>query len=345
MTRPLTTRVQGEDASTIAYNFHRGHPWAALGTRVERDMDIDSALELIGCADETIEPCTLYSDPVDYGENHNYTDVPDYMGVRSSVYGVMSVVKPGYSIMDRRALLDLAYQIVGLSDGAASIEVIGNIGDKGQVFFAYLRVPDLVIDPNGICDTVERGLLVGNSFDYTMPRTFGYTAMQIACSNAIEMTLRRGLSQRVTARNTLNADQRIREAASALGYSGAVDETMKYRAETMLKIPGDRALDKVLHKLWPIDEDTKQVTKTRRENVRNEVRALYDGPDNLAVERMGRNGWAAYAAITDYLDHAQPVRGVGDSGQIKARAERVVLPGKNVNMKMDAAKVIMAVGN
>lgn len=355
MTGTLTRRPHSphsdshSDTADVAFNFHRGHPWAALGTKVTSDMDIDTALELIGCGDEVIEQCELFSqDDGGFWDNTPavvYNHVPDYVGIRSSVYGVMSVVSPKYSIMDRRSLLTLAYQIVGLSHSTASIEVIGNIGDKGQVFFAYLRVPDLVIDPSGICDTIERGLLVGNSYNYSMQRTFGFTALQLACSNAIEMTLRKGLQQRVSAKNTHNAEERLQEAAATLGYSGAVDEVMKSKALTMLKIPGDRALNNVMDAMWPIDDDTKPATKTRRENVRDDVWSLYNGPDNLAVDRLGRNGWAAYAAVTDWLDHAQPVRGVKDGSQVRARAERVVLPGPTVNHKMQAAKLIMATGN
>ena len=43
-------------------------------------------------------------------------------------------------------LAELAYEIVGLSPDSAHIDTLGCIGDNAEVFFAYLRVPDLVID-------------------------------------------------------------------------------------------------------------------------------------------------------------------------------------------------------
>lgn len=326
----------------MAANWERGHPWHRLGTQVHKDMDMDDALALSG-SDDTVMPITLMGVNPETGE----ADVPvdDQVGIWSTKYGNMSVASPSYEIMQRREILELAHEIEGLDPENAYIDTIGNLGEKAEKFFAYIRVPDLVIDPGGIADEIERGLFVATSFNGTLPNILGESAIRVVCENTLKMALGQA-SRLIKVRHTVNAEERIKVAAQALGYVGAVEEAMKSKAEAMLAVKdGDKALQYALDHIWPIDDkDLPDSTKTRRMNERGDVRILFEGKDNLNVDKVGRNGWAAYNAIVEYLDHARPVRG-GNGRTLLKRSESAALPGPVVDKKVQVSDLVLASAN
>lgn len=333
------TEVDG--VPMAAFNVERGHPWHRLGTQVHKDMTLESALALSG-SDDVVLPVTLMAVNPETGIAD--LAVEDQVGIHSSRFGVMSVASPSYEIMQRGEILELAYDIVGLDPESAHIDTIGNIGVKGEKFFSYIRVPDLVIDPNGIADVIERGLFVATSFDGTLPNTIGESAIRVVCQNTLKMALK-DAKNLIKVRHTVNAEERIKVAALALNYAGAVEKAMRVKAEKMLAVKdGDKALQVALDYIWPIVDDLPDSTKTRRMNERGDVRLMYEGQDNLNVDKVGRNGWAAYNAVVEYLDHARPVRG-GNGRTLVKRSEAAALPGTVVDKKMKVSDLILASAN
>lgn len=332
------TEVDG--IALMAANVERGHPWHRLGTQVHKDMSIENALALSG-SDDTVLPITLMGVNPDTGE----ADVPieDQVGIWSNKYGNIATASPSYEIMQRREILELAHEIVGLDvQDSAHIDTIGNIGERANKFFAYIRVPDLVIDPNGIADTIERGLFVATSFDGTLPNVIGESAIRVVCDNTLKMALGKA-SNLIKVRHTVNAEERIRVAALALGYIGEVEKALTEKAMKMLAVEdGERALRFAMDAIWPIDDkDLPESTKTRRMNERGDVRLLFEGKDNLNVDKVGNNGWAAYNAIVEYFDHARSVRG-GNGRTLLKRSEAAVLPGQVVDKKMRVSDLVLA---
>jgi len=334
------TIVEGIPA--MAINVERGHPWHRLGTQVHKDMDIEKALTLSGSDDEVM-PVTLFGQNPETGE----IDVPieSHVGIWSNKYGNMSVASPSYEIMQRREIVELAYEIEGLGEADEHIDSIGNLGEHAERFFAYIRVPDLVIDPNGIADVIERGLFVATSFDGTLPNVIGESAIRVVCSNTLKFAMGRA-SKLIKVRHTVNAEERIKVAAQAYGYMGAVQAAMEDQAMRMLAVDdGDKALTYAMDYIWPIaDPDLPDATKTRRMNERGDVRMMYEGTDNLNVDKVGRNGYAAYNAIVEYLDHARPVRG-GNGRTLLKRSEAAALPGPVVDKKVKVSELVLASAN
>lgn len=318
----------------FAANINRGHPWHKLGKKVRADMDIELALELVGVRHETIEPRTMF-----YWEDGDYAEVEGRIGIYSNVFGMMSTAGPGYEIMGRREILELAFEIVGLGKGEAHIDTIGHIGDKGQVFFSYIRVPDLVIDPGGIADVIERGLFVATSYDGTLPNTIGYSNIRVVCSNTLTMALG-NVRQGIRAKHTRNSEARIIQAAEGLGYVGAVEKEVIKRANVMLGVDGDQAIDRIGKALYPTDKSMGKQTYLRRVMARGDMRRLYEGEGNLSAEKVGHNGWAAYNAAVEYLDFERQVRGNGKDPE-KIRATAAVLPSRWQDMKIQASKIVM----
>lgn len=328
------------DTVLFASNWDRGHPWHTLGHRARKDMGIEEGLELIGVADEVVEPRTLYVAVGDKVIPDGYEEVEGKLAVYSNVFGVMSVAGVSYEITQRREMLQVAYEIVGLDRDHAHIDTLGNIGKKGEVFFAYIQVPDLVIDPSGVADVIERGLFVGTSFDGTLPNVIGYSNIRVVCANTLAMALP-GLKQAIKVKHTRNSEERMMLAAQALHYVGAVEKKMVKQAEEMLRVKdGDKALDRVLDHFYPIKEDLGEQSKNRRLMERGRVRSLYDGEGNRSVELVGRNGYAAYQAFTEYVDHERPIKARGRN-EDRVRAQGAVMPGRITDQKIKASQLVL----
>lgn len=321
----------------FAANVRRGHPWHRLGAQVTEDMTKAEALTLVQ-ADDTVTATPLYTlDPLG-----NLVPVETHVAVLSDIHGPMFCVRPSYEIQQRSEMLDLAYEIAGLDENGRHIDTIGNLGENAEIFFAYIRVPELVIDPHGIADTIERGLFVATSYDTTLQNTIGYSNIRVVCSNTLQMALP-GLQQAIKVRHTKYADERMRTAARALQYVGAVEQATIEQAEKMLTVPGTTAANKVMEEFWPLKEEISDAHRTRRERERSRFQGLLKGPNNLNTDKVGDNGWAVYNAIVEYYDHARPVRntGLGQEEDMK-RAQAAVLPGTVADTKLKASKIILS---
>ena len=320
----------------MAANITRGHPWHTLGEIVPVNASLSEALKVTG-SDDTVIPSMLYT----RNEDGTFEELQDWQAVKSDRYGTLGVHSPGFQIKQRREILEMAYDFTGLDPDGSHVEVVGN-SPNWRKFFAYVRVPDLVIDPEGIADTIERGLFVATSFDGTLPNFIGYSNVRVACFNAVQMAMK-GASQIIKAKHTRNADERMEVAAVAQQYLGAVEKATIANAEAMLSVDGDKALTKILDHFYPVNDiKLSDIAKTRRNRERGDIRIMYRGEGNTNVRLAGDNGWAAYNAFTEYIDHASGVK-VGrqvDKAGLQ-RADRAVMPGRFVDMKVRASQIVL----
>jgi len=327
------------EPSAFAYNVLNGHPYHRLGVQVDGYMTIQQGLELIGCKDEVIEPRTLHV--LDNGvPGGALEEVEGWVSIHSSKFGTMGVRKPSYEIMDRPEILQLAFDLIGLDPDIHHLDTIGNIGNKGEVFFAYVKMPELVIDPRGVCDTIERGFVVSTSFDGSLKTTINESDIRIECLNSLILGTK-FLTNGITATHVGGAEERLRRAALARDFAGAKEAEVVKRAERMLRRDGDWALSKLLDHFYPLGPALVNSVRTRRIQARTDIRNLYDGENNKCVAKLGHNGWAAYQAFVEYLDFRRPVRvRGGDAG--KARAMAATFPGSIVNQKFAAHELVLA---
>lgn len=328
--------------ASFAYNGKRGNPWHMLGTDVDGDMPLHVMLEASG-ADYTVSLEPLYvnmqagvdADGLPIFVN---TEVPDTWatvrtGGRQPEAMPLGVVKGRYVIQQNRDLAEIAQEIVGLGNGDAVWDTMGVIRD-GAVFFAYLRLPTLTIDPSGINDRITQGLVVSTSHDGTMANTIGFSSVRVVCQNTLSMALK-GLTQKVSVKHTRNAEDRIKAAAAGLSMYVDCRQALATQATEMLRVNGEKALKIVLDKVWPLEDGMPDATRTKRSNVRGSIRNLYMNGDNN-VRRVGENGWAAYNAVVEYLDWEGTVRGTTN------RAERIATSTTLDDQKRDIARLVLS---
>jgi phage/plasmid-like protein (TIGR03299 family) len=142
---------------------------------------------------------------------------------------------------------------------------------------------------------------VYTSHDGTTPITYSNTDVRAVCENTVRMGLE-------TARATFKAKHyqgfsaRIEEAQEVLRLSTEWATEFKQMAEQMLAIPMTPGrLDDVINAAFPIDKAATDRQIENRLKITTRVRDIYHNPKNALA--VGHNGWAAWNAVVEYLDH------------------------------------------
>lgn len=329
--------------SALAYNRAAGHPYHRLGVAVDSNMTVEDGLRLIGCDEEVIEHRDLFVHSDIYkGEwvNGIAEKANDFSAIYSSKYGVMGVRKPTYEIIDRRDTLQIAMDLIGLYPDDAALDVIGNVGDKGEVFFAYIKLPQWIIDPKGLAEEIERGFVVMTSFNGQYKTTINETMIRPVCMNALIL----GTKQMVNGIATTHlggAEERLRRMAAARDFAGAKEREVEDRIFKMMKVPGDKAIGKLADHFFPIRPGMSDRVRTRRLQARSSIFELYDGHDNVSSATLGFNGYAAYQAFVEHQDHRRLVRTRGGDDS-KAKARAATMPGPVFKTKYEAQQIVLS---
>ena len=240
----------------------------------------------------------------------------------------LATVGTRYVVQQNRECLDYALAIVGASKGDAVVDTCGVL-DEGREFFSSLDLGQLVIDPTGINDKIDRYLLVRNGHDGKTAITFANTSIRAVCKNTV--IAGQSSARRVfTARHTRNADNAIEEAQKVLEISTEWAKSFQFVANKLLAInvpPRSAQLATILDKVFPNEMNGTERQKKNRDGVVALVRGVYDNERNAGG--YGYNGWSAYNAIVEYLDHYRD-----------AKADERALASMNNNSWVTQKKVL-----
>jgi hypothetical protein len=246
----------------------------------------------------------------------------------------LATVGTRYVVQQNRECLEYALAIVGASKGDAVVDTCGVL-NGGREFFSSLDLGGLVIDPTGISDKIERYLLGRNGHDGKTPIVFANTSVRAVCKNTV--IAGQSSAKRVfTARHTRNADNAIEEAQKVLEISTEWAKSFHATAERLLtiKVPArSRQLATIIDAVFPEENNPTDRQRKNRDNVVALVRGVYENERNALG--YGYNGWSAYNAIAEYLDHyrdAKPneraLASMDNNGwvtQRKVKAQEVIL--------------------
>jgi hypothetical protein len=145
-------------------------------------------------------------------------------------------------------------------------------------------------------------------------------------------------AQRVfTARHTRNVESALAEAQSILNISTEWAKSFSETAEKMLSIPmtlSSARMDTLIGALYPEKPQETDRQKRNRDNINMTIRALYQTDRNSAG--YGDNGWSAYNAIVEYLDHYR------DGGVMERAVASMDANSSVTHKKIKAQEVILS---
>jgi phage/plasmid-like protein (TIGR03299 family) len=317
--------------ASFAYNRWTGAPWHGLGTPVDGHGSAADMLRLAK-ADYEVELVPIYVCQPD----GTYTPIPKRFATSRVDEGArvpFEVVRDRYHVLQNADVLERALAIVGASEGEAVMETVGVLG-RGEKFFASIDLGTVVIDPAGAADKIGRYLLVKTSHDGTTPVVYSNTDVRAVCANTVRMA---ELTAHATfkARHTPNVEASLTEARRALGLSVAWGEAFAKTAEAMLVVPmTPNRLDTVINAVWapPAEEEGRKAEN--HSAVRDSIHTLYANSRN--AKAVGHNGWAAYNAVVEYIDHYAPMK-------IEARRTHAIEEGSlGSRRKVTASEAVLA---
>lgn len=296
----------------FAYAGHTA-PWHRLGTPMKGLSTLDEMLTAAYADfDVIVTKVAAIDDEGNLIRNTDGTPViieDSRATVRHDVdgsYNGLTTVGTRFTPTQNRETLERALAVVGASSGEAVIDTLGVLRD-GARFFSTIDLGALIIDPAGAADKIERYLLVYNGHDGKVPITYANTDVRAVCQNTVTMGLNKA-ARTFKARHTRNSvDFLIEDARQVLAISVDWAEQFKKTAELMMGVDvpaSSMRMDKILDAAFPIKKDASDQQKKNHDEVVGMVRALYANDKNVGA--VGSNGWAAYNAVVEYLDHYRP---------------------------------------
>jgi hypothetical protein len=289
-----------EGKTSFAYNKNAGIPWHQTGQSMSGFQTVDTMLTAAH-ADYDVEVVPLYVQAPD----GTFVELESKKATartnpHTGAYQPLASVGNRYVPVQNREVLERALTVVGASKGDAIIDTLGVL-DEGRRFFAAIDLGTLVIDPMGAADRIARYLLVYSSHDGTVPITYSNTDVRAVCQNTVRMALAAAQST-FKAKHTHGFSIRIEEAQEVLRLSTEWATEFKNAAEQMMLIPMTPGrLDRVIDGAFP---EAKAVTDRQianRMEIVDTIKTIYAGPKNAGI--VGTNGWAAWNAVVEYLDH------------------------------------------
>lgn len=328
----MSADLDTDDTGTIAaFASANTDAWHRLGTTTKGCMTAQQALEVAHLADWDVRKAPVYA-KVPTGpspEQFEYVEVPQkWATVRDNPFhpgriDALGVVGRYYEPVQNEDEADLLNTLV--DESGAHFETAGSL-DGGRRTFITMKLPDDILFNNlGPAERTELYLCALDSKDGSTSFQFVVSPIRWVCSNTVAAGMRQAKA-RFSARHTKgSARQHVLEARRILGltfqYTDALNEEMKTLIDQEYS---DQQFQRLTASLYPTPRDTDPDSQRARNQAahRDTLRTLWAESPTLAGIRGTK--WAAYNAVTEYVDHYHPMHGAKGRDPEESRALQVV---------------------
>jgi phage/plasmid-like protein (TIGR03299 family) len=287
-------------------------PWHRLGQSVEAAMTSAEAMQQAGL-DWEVAQQPVY---VAVGE------IPDYKAyIRSDTGAVMTIASNRFTPIQNSEAFDFMDSIVG--ERLAMYHTAGSLR-KGKRIWLLAKLPgDYAIKD---MDKVDKYLLLANGHDGTLALHVQWTPIRVVCSNTLTAALgtngrsnsekgqRSIAGQRFVTKHTTGITGRVNDAREMIGLSEAYFEQFMAQAEMIAaKELNHQQLYEMIGATIKLEaNEVDQIIHSDKymphQRAIQDIRHLFEhgiGNDQPGIEHTG---WAAYNAVTEYLDHSSETR-------------------------------------
>jgi len=307
---------------SMMYVGSNGKPWHGLGVRVADGLTTEEAITQSGLGWPVIEvplfahvtSSTVNIDAADGEpliENMvQHLPVKHKAIMRGDTRRILGVVGEDYSPVQNADAFKFFDQFV--RDGLAMLETAGSL-HKGRTIWILARIGERRIITGD--DAVQHYLLLSTGHDGRRSVQVQPTTVRVVCANTLARSDAgaRGVKSMIKLSHTSGVHQRLDDLQAALApvlcdYDLAC-ATMQAMAQQQAS---SAMLDAYLNSLFPdpapkiVNGKLQEVSATRAKNVRNEIKALYEG-ELIGFDALGINSkgsvWTMYNAVTEYVDH------------------------------------------
>ena len=327
-------------------------PWHGLGVKVDGLQTAAAMLRAAGL-EWGVETRPLFvglhgAERLDLGDSTTQKVDSHIAIMRGDTGAVLGVASTRYAPIQNAQAGDVVDALV--AEGGVHVEVAGALG-HGERCWMLSHIPGDFEVVRG--DAVRPYFLLAWGHDGKHGLAGKLTPIRVVCNNTLTAAgLGKGRwseSADVYVRHTRSATLRIEEARAALGIvkRQLEDTTDAYRALAGVRVT-DRQVGEYLGKVFPMDlpadkteaESEEYRAKLERwEAHQRELLALYEGGRGVDIPGVAGTAWAAYNAVTEWVDHTYPTL---QSGAVSAARQRSVLFGSYAGVKARALTSALA---
>ena len=279
-------------AANVESMFYvRQTPWHGLGIRVQNAPSSKEALVMAGL-DWEVQQRQM--------KTEDETPVSGYYAnVRSSDNKVLGVVSDKYAVVQNREAFAFTDGLLG---AGVRYETAGSLMGGRRVWM-LAKLPNEYIIRG---DRVSPYLVFSNSHDGSGSIKVALTPIRVVCNNTLCMALQTAKRSWST-RHTGDISDRMKDAKETLFRAEEYMDHLGKEIEMLhtIKIPRKQAEEEI-KKLLPVPEKATPLQEKNVENQRKDVMWRYlNAPD---LKRLPENGYRLYNAVSDFANHAKPLR-------------------------------------
>jgi phage/plasmid-like protein (TIGR03299 family) len=274
-------------------------PWHRLGVKLDSPATAAEAIASAGL-DWDVITRFVYSRNI-HGE---FVKIEDKRAiVRADTEEVFTIMGKGYQPVQNVEAFSFFDKVI--AQGEAVYHTAGSLFGGKRIWILAKLPEDITIIPG---DTIQPYILLSNSHDGSQALRMQITPIRVVCWNTLSVTLNaRGA---FFAKHTKNIMQRASEAREMLGLAQAYYEMF---ARTVDKLVNTRmtVLDqqRYFQEVYKFNADKPYADQDNRiVKAYESTLDLLNHPTNL-IDGIQGTAWAAFNAVTYYVDHEKVIRG------------------------------------
>lgn len=282
-------------------------PWHGLGTKLDEPASSEEAIKAAGL-NYRVDLKPIYT-----GDG---TLIPQRKAVvRDDSQEVLGVVGNSYQPVQNYQGFGFLDSIV--ADGRLLYHTAGALG-KGEKIWMLAKMPGEIRVKNSE-DVTEQFLLLSNSHDGSSALRVFFTPIRVVCANTLGLAERRGRGQGVSVIHKGDLAAKVGEAQKILGLAAQFYDSVEERINHLANhYPSQQQLATYFQRLYPDQEGSKN---KRTENVRTELFRLFEEGRGQDIPETKFTTWAAFNAVTEFVDHHRSTRGTTDRERASSRLE------------------------
>lgn len=267
----------------------RTAPWNQLGTDIAGYTSVDNALAASNLNFEVVK------NPI---YNANGEVISGWFANTNTSNGdVLGIVKKNYQIVNNIEAFDFVDSLI---DEGVEFERAGQF-HYGRASWLLAKQPETQI----LNESFNPYILFTNSFDGSGSIKVAMIPIRIACSNAINMALKK--ANRVwSTRHIGNIEGKLEEAKYTLGLADEYMTALKEEANRLAsKKMNDSEFKAIVDRVLPINAND---TSRKVNNINDIKTAIYSCLKAPDLANFNGTAWGYLQATTDALDHLNPAR-------------------------------------
>lgn len=299
-------------------------PWHGLGTKIDSELNTDSALKSAGLDWEVESVPTP----------HPYTLKPTKFRsiVRKDNGQVFTTnLSKDYKPFQNRSVLEFGDKI--LDDAGAKWHTAGCLGD-GSRMWALAKFPGH-IRIKGTDDLSEKFLLLSNDHSGKKAQRTMATVIRVVCQNTLNAAEGSDVFFSVNHSEKMeNHHERIQKSLGILNDKWKKTEEMYNLLAS--KVANQASVEAIINSLIPLKSDDDSSGISHREN----MIACFEDNDGNAFPTINGTMWALYNGITRYIDHLKAPHGNIENMNWERKANSLLF-GTDFNMKEQGLELIL----